>query len=190
MALGSLSLCQSGCVPLTAHCGLQWHFSSRALLKGISHLSPHTVCGSATWAILGGHWVDSFQLNRKTNSRNSRNTLHWLLGLQSKCLGWNRVGQSPSITHLMVQPRCPAAAPHWGRAPSSAPVTTAIPLCSALLCGDWELGPLRMPIQAIHSSKAGGKAGTSFTVGWSKLHPLWSSPTKEQAVEVAACSAP
>lgn len=80
--------------------------------------------------------MDSFQLNRKTNSRNSRNTLHWLLGLQSKCLGWNRVGQSPSITHLMVQPRCPAAASHWGRAPSSAPVTTAIPLCSAL----WGLG--------------------------------------------------
>lgn len=92
MALGSLSLCQPGCVPLTAHCSLQWRLSSRALLEHISHLSPLTV----TWASLGGHWVDSFQPKRKTNCSNSHNELHWLPGPQSKCLDWRQMDVTPS----------------------------------------------------------------------------------------------
>lgn len=59
--------------------------------------------------------MDSFQLNR-----NSHNALHWLPGPKSKCLGWKEVdvkalvGQSPSLIHLMLQPRCPTAALRTG----------------------------------------------------------------------------
>lgn len=90
--------------------------------------------------------MDSFQLNRKTNCRNSHNTLHWLSGPQSKCLEPGRCktrsGTEPHITHLMLQPRCPAAAlgmgtvlgPHHGSDPAL--------LCS-LVTGNW--GPWLCP---------------------------------------------
>lgn len=186
MALGSLSLCQPGCVPLTAHCSLQWRFSSRALPEHISHLSPLTV----TWASLGGHWVDSFQPKRKTNCSNSHNELHWLPRPQFKCLDWSQMdvtpsGPEPQHHSLDVQPHCPTAALQPGTVLSLHHHSGPVPLC-----GEWELGHLGMPIQAIQDSKAGCEAGTSFIVGSSKLHLLWSSPTKEHAVEVAACNAP
>lgn len=76
------------------------------------------------------------------------------------------VVQTPRITHFMLQPCCPTAALQTGTA--LGPDHRSDP---ALLCGDWELGHLGMPIQAIQGSKAGSEQGPLLLLdGQSFIH--------------------